>query len=658
MNEGRWAVAGMDESLRFAHWRALAVGLVLAMVPLWGVLPWGFTGGALLVLALRLWQLRFKAGRGRLAVLLGYVLLAGAGLVWQGMTQGWMQGFLMLLAAMAVAKFLEARNHRDVQVLFLLAMALLMAGFMYSQSIGMFVYVLCVVAINLWALWLVECRFGEAVFGVGLKTCAQLLLWALPFAIGLFFIFPRLDPLWAVPRLDNTAVTGLPEEMSMGDIGQLAQSNEVAFRVRFADAQVPSGDKLYWRGPVLWLFDGLNWKQWQGDFHQQAEVNYASKAMVDYEWTAVSEDLNWLLALDVPVGHPRVAQMGRAMQLRLPKNTKTRRFQMRSALDYTLGGLSDRERAMALQLPHEIPKTRALAQRIWEENGASTEGFVAGFLRYLQEEDFYYSLAPLPGAGDVENFLFAKERVGFCEHYANALAQAARSIGVPSRVVVGYQGGEFNPLNGDWLVRQEYAHAWVEIWYEERGWVRVDPTAAVAPSRIEQARLSSESLTAGGDTRALSSRIAERLQALAWARNAFAYSQALWQDWVIDLDDEKQRDWWQKLALFGWIKGLFIGGCVLGLVGWLLWRSWQKRRLAGLSLAQQALKKLLARLAKQGYEKNVNESVAVFLRRIAPEFESEKALVLRRLAMVYEQVYYHENENDSQLLSIIKRTRL
>ena len=160
-------------------------------------------------------------------------------------------------------------------------------------------------------------------------------------------------------------------------------------------------------------------------------------------------------------------------------------------------------------------------------------------LRWFTEEEFVYTMSPpLLGRDTVDEFLFG-ERRGFCEHYASAFAVLLRAAGIPARVVVGYQGGERNPYQAYLLVHQFDAHAWTEAWLDGRGWVRFDPTAAVAPDRIESG--AGEAL--GAEFLADSPLAIERyrnVRLLGWMRMRWDMMTYHWARLVLNYDAERQ----------------------------------------------------------------------------------------------------------------------
>lgn len=662
----RWVSAqAYQDRLDGREWRRITATFTLVALPLFFFLPG--TLGVLLAAAIALKFVAIARDDERLAIGVAIgMILVGAFLIYGGLrSQGLTLSFVALLVTMSVCKLLESRNRRDVHVLFLLETLLMLAFLMYSQSILIFLYLLFALAISVHGLVRFEQRGRARVQFARWRDLLRLFLIALPFAAAMFFFFPRIQPLWGMPQQGKGAVTGLPDEMNMGDLSSLAQSNEIAFRVRFDHDQVPQSRNLYWRGPVLWQFDGTQWLQRRGDpFRPPAPVDYQQDSIVRYETTLVKSSLKWLPALDLPQQLPDNLPLGHAYQIALfpaANGVTGKRFRLASALAYrTTGELSRRDRQDALQLPPglTIPQTQGLAQRLLQENGGTARGFAEGFLKRLHEEEYYYSLEPPPGAGNPEVFLF-RDRIGFCEHYASAMVLAARSVGIPARVVIGYQGGELNPLTGDWVVREESAHAWTELWLDGEGWVRFDPTAAVAPDRILQGRLSGNSLS-GEDSRAFGTRIAENLGAVAWLRNAIDATQAFWQDWVINLDRDQQQGLLEGLGLqaFG-SAGLFIVMALLLAIGSaILYWYWTRRPRSDDDAIARALRRKLAAWEKRGYSKATAESVAVFFRRLAATTGAKQAAQLQQAATLYESLRYREDDNASQLLSLLKRIRL
>jgi hypothetical protein len=216
----------------------------------------------------------------------------------------------------------------------------------------------------------------------------------------------------------------------------------------------------------------------------------------------------------------------------------------------------------------------------------------------------------------MDEFLFETRR-GFCEHYAGAFALLMRIAGIPARVVLGYMGGEYNPLGDYLIVRQSDAHAWSEIWLVEKGWVRVDPTAAVAPERVERGDL----LERLGSATPLRFRSGEVGALLRWVRDLRLLSDAIatgWRDWVVGLSSSRQQSILQTLGLgalreYGLAIALTLGAAaVLSLLLIALTRSRYPR-----DPLERLYRTFCNRLSRVGLSRRENEGPLDFSRRVA-----------------------------------------
>ncbi len=395
-----------------------------------------------------------------------------------------------LLALMAAAKLLETRAPRDLTVLVFIAWFLLYAALLRDQRLQLLPWLLAGMLLATGALLRVYSgTAGDSRRNV-LRRAAALLLQALPLALALFVLFPRLPgPFWGLSA-PSSARTGLSDEMTPGDVSDLSASGDPAFRVRFAGDPPPPAQR-YWRGPVLHEFDGRSWRRPRGQAFPDQQVT-ALGAPVDYQVTLEPHDRNWILALDLPGEWP-TQQAFRAYDFTLlsPRPlTDVASFSLRSFPLYRAGTtLPESLRRRDTQLPPTgNPASVELGRTLRARHG-EPRAIAAAMLRVFRDQPFEYTMQPPRLASNaVDEFLFST-RKGFCEHYASAFTVVMRAAGVPARVVTGYQGGEWNPIGGYLLVRQSDAHAWSEVWFDDGGWVRVDPTAAVAPDRIERGLL-------------------------------------------------------------------------------------------------------------------------------------------------------------------------
>lgn len=502
-----------------------------------------------------------------------------------------------LLILFLVLKLHEIRKVRDGLATIFVSYFLLLTHFLNAQGLNVAGLVLAALVVITAALASLA-HSGRSAFA-HLKLSGVLLAQAIPFMLVLFLFFPRVQgPLWGLPSDAYSGMTGLSDSMSPGDISRLTQSGEIAFRVRFT-GEIPTQQGLYWRGPVLGHFDGRSWRAGLAT-GKVSLLESAAGSLTRYEVTLEPHNKNWLFALEMPVTLPPEASLSRDYLIQSKTPVRSRiRYEMASRPAIGLdAGESANTLNRYLSLPSNNPRTRALAEQ-WRRESASLEDIVRRMLELLRRENFVYTLTPpLLGEHSIDEFMFQTRR-GFCEHYASAFAFAMRAAGIPARVVTGYQGGERNPIDGYLIVRQSDAHAWAEVWLGEKGWIRVDPTAAIAPSRIEAGLASAVPV---GEPLPFMMRAD-----LSWVRQLRFRWEAVtnaWNQWVLGYDPQRQRevlsrlgmrepDWRSMTAAMTILCGILI----LGLTAWTLHkrirldpasRIWHRlsRKLARIGLAR------------------------------------------------------------------------
>jgi len=452
-----------------------------------------------------------------------------------------------LLAIMASLKLLEARKRRDQFVLLFIAIFLVMAALLREQYLWSLPYLLAALLFITTAWIRISAKPSESVHR-SFATGARLLLYAAPLAIAMWVFFPRIaTPFWAIPIDMSSGVSGLGDTMSPGDISSLSLSNAVAFRVRFESA-VPAPRERYWRGLVMHHFNGRTWSGSDPSVGLRAARQVEVRGEpVKYQVTMEPTHQQWVYALDMPYRWTLERTfMGRQQELaRVFPIDQRIAYEIESYTDYRAEAQLNRfANAAYVALPEgSNPRTVELAQQM--RSAAGSDGaYIDALLAKFHNEEFYYTLQPPPlGSNPVDRFLFESQR-GFCEHYASAFGVMMRAVDIPARIVLGYQGGELNPVGDYMIVRQSDAHAWVEVWFEGRGWVRVDPTAAVAPERIELGIASSLFDGIGMEWGlAAPSLLLHQLQ-LSWdALNAG------WNDWVLGYGPDKQNDFMRMLGM-------------------------------------------------------------------------------------------------------------
>lgn len=491
---------------------------------------------------------------GTLRVLLTLAAFAAV-LVTYGRSTGQEAGTAMLCLMIGL-KLTELRGRRDIMVVLLLLYFTILTQFLRDQPIWtvpwMLVSVLAITAL------LVDCnRLQSAPLRLDLRESGRVLLLALPVMAVLWVLFPRIPgPLWGSPAESASAQTGISESMAPGDIAELIRSDAVAFRVRF-DGAPPPPNQRYWRGPVLWHTDGRRWEIWRGDRRIEAPELRLRGDGIDYELTLEPQRLRYVFALEmVPPDQLRdgLAHNPDGTVVSRDSLGSRKAFTLRSYPQFQLNGdsLDDAQRHVALRLPGDAnPRTRELAEG-WQREARNTAAVVDRALRYFRNEEFRYTLNPPPlGSHSVDAFLF-DTRAGFCEHYAGAFVTLMRAAGIPARVVLGYQGGEQSLVGNYLIVRQSDAHAWAEVWTDERGWRRVDPTAAVAPDRVEQNLLMA--MDARGEQ--LPRRWSRRVAAAEWLSARWDYANMQWNRWFLAYGPELQRAILSRIGLGDWQRML------------------------------------------------------------------------------------------------------
>jgi transglutaminase-like putative cysteine protease len=525
---------------------------------------------------------------------------------------------LVLLAAM---KLVEMRRLRDQYVAIFIGLFLLLTNFFYAQSILMALYTVATVIVFIAALSSFNDERAVLAAPARLRLAGVLFAQSLPLMLVLFLLFPRVPgPLWGLPKDARGAQSGLDDQMTPGTISELSLSDAVAFRVEF-EGDPPKRDQLYWRGPVLWFTDGVKWVQDRRRPRDVAAISVRGRP-VRYTVTLEPTEKHWLFALEMPEEPPHSAFFTHDLQLRARAPLANRlRYSLVSHPEFTLGTTGYEELIRALQLP---PGRHARAVELaagWREEGLGDAALVERALSMFREQEFYYTLTPPLLLQDaVDQFLF-ETRQGFCEHYAASFVVLMRAAGVPARVVTGYQGGTLNPVGGYFIVRQRDAHAWAEVWLADAGWVRVDPTAAVAPSRIMQG-IETALPDALIDIPAMlqNSAIARNL----WERFGFTWD-ALnnrWNQWVLGYDRNRQSIVLRRLGL-DWIddEGLLFGLSVAS-AGVLLLVAWALLRDAGREPdeARRIYERFCRRLARRGLGRAPSEGPEHFARRAAQRF--------------------------------------
>ena len=569
----------------------------------------------------------------------------------------------LLLTAFAL-KLIELSRRKDAYVLLFLGYFVCITEFLFSQDLLITLYSLLNVVLVTTALVALH-RPGEHQFNRGsIRLASVMLAQALPLMVVVFFLFPRIDPLWTVPVNNHMAKTGMSDFMKPGDVAKLSQSADVAFRVKF-DGDIPPTPELYWRGLV---FSRLQQGAWSALGYYDVPVKQQRPREVrtlgdPLEYTVIMEPSwqNWLYGLH----HARATTPGvrHTADYRLATLSPLETEYLYRVRSWTQAQaepeLSQWRREIETRLP---PGSNPRARQLAQEMKALTENdqqFVDAVLNKFSTQNYVYTLQPgtLSELDAMDEFLFESRR-GFCEHYASAFTVMMRAAGVPARVVAGYLGGEINPVNKTVIVHQFDAHAWTEVWLQGQGWVRVDPTAAVSPDRIEwglEAAMQAEgSFLSGAPLSALRYRNIPFLNLLRLRYDALTYR---WQSWVVGFNSERQfkllRD------IFGEINTRVIATVLLG--SWVLVlvpvsiSLFRKRATRQVSRLDKYYLKFCARLAKLDLVRSAGETPGQFVLRAEAALPAY-AGQMRDITRLYNELAYAGSDgSDTKTLDTFTR---
>jgi transglutaminase-like putative cysteine protease len=539
-------------------------------------LPLWVTGLALLVLVWRGWLAWRQAPLpGRFAVL-GLLALAALLTFTGERTLVSKDAGVTLLVVLMALKTLELRARRDALVVFFLGFFLVLTTFLYSQT---FLTALGT-GVSVWgwltALTLAHIPAGRPTIRQAAGLAGRAALIGTPVMIALFLLFPRIGPLW--PSANNATRTGLSDHLELGSVADLASDDSIAFRLRF-DGRAPPAAQMYFRGPVLIDTDGHEWRaQSLFDGRSRRSVGMRSVSVEErgqptpYEMTLEPTQLTWLSMLEVTPPHAtgRGADASQGVQVLdgadvqpladLDLQWRTRRpiaqrVRVRATawLDDRIVGAQPADLHENLALPQQFfPRTRAWARQWLHDHPGNArpgqaidaDAVVASLYDYIGRSGFSYTLSPGAYEADPVDEFWLDRKVGFCEHFATSFVVVLRAMGIPARLVTGYQGTDPQPVDGYYVVRQSNAHAWAEYWNPERGWVRADPTAAVAPDRIERGRaIQPTPGFVGNAIDSLSPGMLERLR--TWRETM----DNRWKEWVLGYNRNAQFDLLKKIGV-------------------------------------------------------------------------------------------------------------
>jgi transglutaminase-like putative cysteine protease len=491
-----------------------------------------------------------------------------------------------LIVVLLALKTLEMRARRDAFVIFFLGFFTMLSNFFFSQSLLTAAAMVVALLGLLTALVNSHMPVGRPPLAQAARTAGWMALAGAPIMAALFVLFPRIAPLWGMPGDAMSGRSGLSGQMQVGTIASLALDDSIAMRIRFEGA-LPRQSDMYFRGPVFSTFDGREWRPLRSAFPARMQLQpdlSVSGPAYRYQVTLAANNRPWLMVLEATPQAPDIrglsATMGPELQWQADQPIADLvRYSATSYPEFRHGplrpsvGLQD-----YLDLPPGFnPRTLQLAAELRRQPQLASAGapvLVEAVLAKLRTGGYEYTLEPgVYGTHTADEFWFDR-KAGFCEHIASSFVLLMRALDVPARVVTGYQGGQMNPVDGFWTVRQSDAHAWAEVWMPARGWVRVDPTSAVSPGRTGSfQRLQVQPGVLAQAINAVSPGFTVNLRALWEATNN------RWNQWVLNYSQAKQMDLLRNLGFSApdWqdLSTVFIGLIVtssLAGAGWSWWR--------------------------------------------------------------------------------------
>jgi protein-glutamine gamma-glutamyltransferase len=523
-----------------------------------------------------------------------------------------------LLSVTAGLKLLETKTQRDIYIITLIIYFVSLAALLEGDSFWLLAYLIGVCWLTTATLLRVTSSGPTPGWRRSLRYGGRVLAQALPLALVFWLFFPRFAaPLWQVPNDSKTAASGLSDTMSPGDITQLALSDEVAFRVRF-DSAAPPAQERYWRGPVLDHFDGHSWTRSTSGLGGAPPPLQPQGAAYRYTVMMEPHQHQWLFMLDWPSTWNQ-PHAGLSSDYTLMQPEPLSRAVDVVGTSYTRVEYSEplkpKTRTRDLDQPrNRNPRTQQLAREMRSAHADDLE-LVRAVLDMFRQQPFYYTLTPPKLSDDsVDEFLFDTKR-GFCGHYASAFAALMRAAGIPARVVTGYQGGTLNPYGDYWILRQSDAHAWTEVWIDGRGWTRIDPTAAIAPERVERGL--ADAVNADDP---LASRWQRNAPWFAGTRLQLDLLREIWRERILDFDQDSQRKLLEMLKIpepDGQKLVMVLAAAMALALVWLTWQVHRELAPPSKDVAGRTYARLCAKLAAAGMARKVHEGAEAYGMRVA-----------------------------------------
>lgn len=387
-----------------------------------------------------------------------------------------------LLCLITILKLFETHSYKDAMALLIMNLIVVMTYLIHSFSLFASTYM---IFIFIYTVYLMMELQKKLFFLKQTQTRWHQMLSletviAMPLLVALFVFFPRFTTNFGSgERIVQT--TGFSDSIELGQMINLTQSTEIAFKVRFLESAKIDYTKLYFRGSVLNKNDNLKWSKATTSAQILEISDNASGAQYQILMPPRQQkNLFTLSNTTITKITPKIFVLEKKIEdifIMSSANEKNISYWAKEKEQLPLASYGEED------LNINIVKSDTLNSILKSVDATTVELKVDNILNYFKNKGFVYS-TEVPAYKNINDFFTNK--VGFCEHYASAFVTLSRLLNVPSRIVVGYMGGEINPYDNSLVVRDQYAHAWAEVFIHNKGWVRVDPTAAVYPVRLEQ----------------------------------------------------------------------------------------------------------------------------------------------------------------------------
>ena len=463
--------------------------------------------------------------------------------------------FLNCLAVLLIIKFSELSNKNNNLSFNLICMIIAVASLIKDQDIISSLVSLSIIILLVINMYLIQ---QKELLEFSFKNILKYLGFGLsifPFIIIFYLIFPRAEV--NLRLFDNSASSlGIPDTISLGSFSQFSNSDEEIFTL------INKGykqDDLYFRVKIFdYMEDNQSWRPSSSyflfsKFKDNFKISDKSDLNNSYQIILEPYKKKWIPSL-------KNSQLANE-NIKISKDLFNQTFISRDLIDRKKQ-IKFNNIKTTFDLDEDIksyytllPKTVSNKLKLWvkENNNSTKEDFINKIYAKFSDGSYFYNLSPKQTSiNNYENFFF-NDREGYCEYYAGTFVLLSRLGGIPSRIVTGYHGGELNEIGNFYSFKQKDTHAWAEVWLDDKGWVRVDPTRAIPKENIINSLNNVFSTDDFSSKGFFSSRFIKTLSFY------FNYADFVWTQHLLSYDDNQRKNFVEKILnlqfskIFVWI---------------------------------------------------------------------------------------------------------